>query len=173
MKRANSPRPLSRSAFSMVEVTMAIGIVAFCLFALIGLLPLGLGVLKTSKEEYAAADCLKTLTHSIRNATVAGSDYKALGHYSSVLQWSIPKDETPSKSVQIVIPMTLEGFPAASPGEQRLIARVKLTPPASPGVSGSASISIAWPNGAAWDEGSNSWVGAQGSLSTWMVILPR
>ena len=49
------------AGFSLVEVTLALGVAAFCLMALSGLLPLGLHVNQSSISETAAASVLSSV----------------------------------------------------------------------------------------------------------------
>ena len=71
-------RPLA--AFSLVEVTLALGIMAFCLLAVFGLLPTGLNSDKAAIQQTAAAGMAVALAADLRqtpataaNATVAQS----------------------------------------------------------------------------------------------------
>lgn len=54
----HSPR---NSAFSLVEVTMAIGIVGFCLLTLMGLLPTGLNALNDASRETTDAQIVQQI----------------------------------------------------------------------------------------------------------------
>lgn len=158
-----------RRAFSLVEVTMAIGIVSFCLLALVGLLPVGLNAIKTSREEAAAANVLELVCGSIRKAEAVSTNgtsikYRALGEFSS-LQWETGKgDQTLST------PLSLAGTPLSNTDpEKRLAVYAKITPPTAT-APGQGLVTVAWPGTAKWDN--NAWSNAQGSVSTWMVFLP-
>lgn len=52
--------------FSLVEVTLALGIAAFCLLALFGLLPLGLQANQNSISQTAAASVLSSVIADLR-----------------------------------------------------------------------------------------------------------
>ncbi len=56
-----------RAAFSLVEVTLALGIVAFSLMALLGLLPAGLAAVRETEEERTAANLLAAVEADVRN----------------------------------------------------------------------------------------------------------
>jgi len=59
--------PFHRSAgLSLIEVTIAIGIAAFCLVALIGLLPLGIQTNQGSISQTAAASALSSVAADLR-----------------------------------------------------------------------------------------------------------
>jgi uncharacterized protein (TIGR02598 family) len=52
--------------FSLVEVTLALGIAAFCLIALFGLLPLGIQTNQSSISQTAAASVLSSVVADLR-----------------------------------------------------------------------------------------------------------
>lgn len=56
----------SSVGFSLIEVTLALGVAAFCLLALFGLLPLGLQVNQSSTSETAAASVLSSVIADLR-----------------------------------------------------------------------------------------------------------
>ena len=61
------------AAFSLVEVTIAVGIVSFCLIAVLGLLPTGLKAVKNANEQAAAANALNAIADTLRTATSTNS----------------------------------------------------------------------------------------------------
>lgn len=63
----------SSSAFSLVEVVLALGIAAFCLVAMLGLLPTGLKSAKNTTDQTAAASLLDNVALDLRS-TPAGSN---------------------------------------------------------------------------------------------------
>jgi uncharacterized protein (TIGR02598 family) len=68
MKRPAINKRVSRdSGFSLVEVVIAMGIAAFCLVAMLGLLPSGLKQVKISSEETAATALLAAVVADLRN----------------------------------------------------------------------------------------------------------
>lgn len=58
----------SRSAFSLVEVTLALGVASFSLVPLFALLPVGLNSTKQSVEQMAAANILTAAAANLRGA---------------------------------------------------------------------------------------------------------
>ena len=54
------------AGFSLVEVTLAVGIAAFCLIALFGLLPLGLQTNQNAISQTAAASVLSSVVADLR-----------------------------------------------------------------------------------------------------------
>jgi type II secretory pathway pseudopilin PulG len=63
-----SMRPLDskRAAFSLVEVTLALGIAAFCLLVLLGLLPAGVKTQQNSIQQTTANQIISTIFSSLR-----------------------------------------------------------------------------------------------------------
>ncbi len=54
------------AGFSLVEVTLALGVAAFCLIALFGLLPLGVQTNQSSISQTAAASVLSSVAADLR-----------------------------------------------------------------------------------------------------------
>lgn len=69
-----SPRNLLPSAFSLVEVCLALGVLAFGLVALLGLYPVGLESVRSSKEKVVHAEIIKSVTSEF-----AGMRFDQLG----------------------------------------------------------------------------------------------
>ena len=65
------------SAFSLVEVVIAIGVAAFCLVAMLGLFPTGLKSVKNTLDQTAAAGYLDAVALDLRN-TQLGSNVSPL-----------------------------------------------------------------------------------------------
>lgn len=63
MKRLFLPRS---QAFSLVEVTLALGIISFGLIAIMGLVPKGLGIVKESADEAAALNILSAVSSDLQ-----------------------------------------------------------------------------------------------------------
>ena len=61
-----SRRIYSGAGFSLVEVTLALGVTAFCLLALFGLLPLGIQTNQNSVSQTAAASILSSVIADLR-----------------------------------------------------------------------------------------------------------
>lgn len=60
-----SPRMLRRSAFTLVEVTIALGVVSFALLAMIGLIPTGLGSLRNSTQQSVNAQIIQQISSGL------------------------------------------------------------------------------------------------------------
>lgn len=61
-----SRRSFCLAGFSLVEVTLALGVAAFCLIALFGLLPLGIKTNQNSISQTAAAAMLSSVIADLR-----------------------------------------------------------------------------------------------------------
>lgn len=154
--------------FTLVEVILALGIVSFCSLAIVGLLPVGMNSIRNTRNEIAAASVAQWVSNSIRNASGSGTTYAALGSYTG-LSWSIggavvTKDFTN---------LSREGTPASNILDQQFDVHVQIAPPADLSASGTAFVTVAWPTQAQWDTDNRRWINAQGSVSTWIVFLPR
>ena len=61
----------SLSAFSLVEVTLAIGIAAFCLITVIGLIPLGVQVNRNATSQTSATNIMAAVVGDVRATSKA------------------------------------------------------------------------------------------------------
>ena len=159
--------PLSRvtRAFSLVEVVLALGLVSFCLLAVMGLLPMGLKSVKNAGDEAAATNALNQMGAAIRNATSEdGVAYAANGSFSQ-LAWRLDGASRTFSDIMI----GLSGQQDAANG--RFKAHVEIISPASASAPGHARVSIAWPAAATWTAA--GWTKAEGSVSSGLIFLPR
>lgn len=67
------------SAFSLIEVTLSLGIIAFALVTLLALVPLGVKSNQLSAEETRATFLLSTIEADLRNADPLGSQSAMFG----------------------------------------------------------------------------------------------
>jgi len=66
----------SQAAFSLVEVTLALGIAAFCLIAVVGLVPVGVQTNRNATSQTAATNILSSVVSDLR-ASVPGQGLSA------------------------------------------------------------------------------------------------
>jgi Tfp pilus assembly protein PilV len=60
----------NNSAFSLVEVTMALAVAVFCLVSVFGLLPVGITTTQTSIQQTAAANIARAIISDLRTTPV-------------------------------------------------------------------------------------------------------
>jgi uncharacterized protein (TIGR02598 family) len=151
-----------------VEVVLALGVVSFCLTSLIALLPVGLKTANSVWEEAAATSLLQQVSQGIRDAAMNSSgSYVGAGPCTN-LSWTIGGGGITTNYF-----FTLGGVPLTSAASSRLTAQVVLTPPVSTASSGSALISVAWPQQAKWNTTTSSWSNAIGYVNTRVIFVPR
>lgn len=123
-----------QQAFSLVEVTIALGIVSFCLIAILGLLPAGLNTNKASVQQNAAANLATLVASDLRStpATTNRSMYYGL---------ELPAGSTGNKSVLL----DESGGVASDAASAVYLATVTVAAPASGVTASSARILITWP----------------------------
>lgn len=133
-----------RKGFSLVEVTLAMGIAAVCLLSVVSLLPAGLTTNYSSVQTTIAASILNAVATDLRNVSSANSSSSQFG-----LSLSATSD------------LLLDEAGQKKPGDARF--RVKVTPVGSPN-NGAAwlRVVISWPAAAE----SNP----QGSLESFVVV---
>ena len=59
------------SAFSLVELTLALGIAAFCLIAVFGLMPIGVQTNRNATSQTAATNILAAVVADLRATPIA------------------------------------------------------------------------------------------------------
>lgn len=127
--------PTGYQAFSLVEVTLALGIISFGLIAIMGLVPKGLGIVKESADEAAALNILSAVSSDLQcvgsNETLSykislksGNSGKIKGYFNSDGNWLGKSETVPDDAVYAL--------------SWRIQARSLLSPPV-------AFISIYWP----------------------------
>jgi uncharacterized protein (TIGR02598 family) len=69
-------RTQSTAAFSLVEVTLALGVAAFCLIAILGLMPAGLNTNQTSVRQTTANGILSSIVADLRATPLTSTNSK-------------------------------------------------------------------------------------------------
>lgn len=161
-------------AFSLVEVTLALGIVSFALVSVLGLLPVGLRSIKNANEQAGAANVLNAIAASLRAATASPgnpADY-ASGFSGKPITYSVGSTATNEISWE---DLNLDGSAATAQSPKRLSAILNITAPASLTAPGNAVISVAWSAQAnpVWDGTMQTWTKADGSITSGIQFLPR
>ena len=147
-----------RAAFSLIEVTLALGVAAFCLLVLLGLLPVGVRTQQTSIQQTTANAIISQIFSALRAAVrlppglqskVCGDDLTDCdwsllhGHWSQVPEPQVLYFTNDAKEIQ------LNGNAPAN-----AVFRAKLTyrePPSE--TTALATIRVTWPAAVDPDQG--------------------
>jgi type II secretory pathway pseudopilin PulG len=171
MKQRLKTAKITKSGFSLVEVTLSIGIISFALLAVVALLPVGLKTVKNSAEQAAGAAVLEAIGEALRHAsTTNGTNYSVIfsGVTNSFTLGAAPPPAWPFEN------LSLEGVADAT--NRRVVARLQIlqTPSASRLTPGRAMISVAWSaaGNPTFDNATGKWDRAEGSLSAPIQFLP-
>ena len=144
-------RPLCRTGgFSLVEVTLALGVAAFCLLVLLGLLPTGLKTQQSSSQQTTANQIISQISSFLR-ADVrlpAGQTSKACPDPpdpNDPCDWSNLNGHWQSVATPDTMYFTNEGKPITS-APANAVFRAKITYMSPPTQTTSlASIRVTWP----------------------------
>ena len=160
---ANVPPPHVRqksatahAGFSLVEVCLALGIVAFALLPLIGLLTVGLDSYHNANLRGRAAQVVSKIASAIRAGAVTSTgSYAAAAPFDpngkAPITWSLTTTPatTASQYPPIYFDENGEITTATSSGigwnPPQMVAMVILTPPTTQFDAGKAQIAVAWP----------------------------
>lgn len=157
--------------FSLVEVVVAIGVVAYAIFGILGLLPVGIKGFQNATCEAAGADVLSALSVALRSAqTTNGTNFD--WSFSGTNCHYIVGGSFVSNNWSSLSP---EGVSVPNPLYRQLCAVCIVTPPASSCGEGSAVLSVAWPASAnpVWNNATLTWSRSQGSLTLPIRFVPR
>ncbi|MBE7157125.1 MAG: hypothetical protein INR62_01595 [Rhodospirillales bacterium] len=151
-------RPVPASAgFSLVEICLALGIVAFALVPLVGLLAVGLDSYHNANLRGVASQVVEKIASAVRRGSAtSGYDYVAaapFGSGASAIKWTVV---TPSAGVTAtpasqVIYFDENGDVTSAPPygagtkPAQMVAMVVLTPPTTQFDAGEVQIAVAWP----------------------------
>ena len=164
-------RRSATGGFSLVEVAIAIAIVAYVIFGIVGLLPSGMKAFRSANQQAGAANLLGNLAESIRSAGTADGrnfTWSFAGTPSSYLLGG-------AKSTTTWSALTINGTLPSKTVDGELRAVAVLTPPANASSEGTAILSVAWPVSAnpVWDGTSLKWIHAENSSTLAIRFLPR
>lgn len=139
MKRA----PVDRRGFSLVEVTLALGVASVCLIAIFGLLPVGLRTNQDAAQEVAAGDILGTVMADLR-ATPATTPR---GEATASQQFAINIPANPvSEATTSTLFFSGEGqFSASVNSESRYRLTITFLPNAGSRSATLAHLKMTWP----------------------------
>lgn len=159
----STPRPTQVSGFSLIEVTLAIGIIAFALMAVIALLPIGLRSVKSATERAGAAAVLESISTALRHsATETPGEFKIISA-SGTNTFSGPTNFVWND-------LTLEGEEDAL--AKRLAARVDILAIPTATNAGRAVVSVAWSaaSNPEWNSDTQQWSRSEGFLTSGLLF---
>jgi uncharacterized protein (TIGR02598 family) len=134
-------RPAS-PAFSLVEVTLALGVAAVCILAVIALLPVGILSNRDSIAETTAARLSGLLIADLRGTPAASG---ATSHNSPLYGIGFPQAGSPSATTSLFLNADgSQSAPAAIPSPA-FRATVTVTTPSSGRAASTARVRITWP----------------------------
>ncbi|HST29818.1 MAG TPA: Verru_Chthon cassette protein B [Chthoniobacterales bacterium] len=140
-------------AFSLVEVTLALGVAAISLLVIFSLLPIGLQTNQRSIEQTASADILSAVAADLRSTPVTSPR----GNATSSIQFGIPVPAAGGTSTTILFFNGAGRFASSQQPDSRYRATVTFMPNGgTPKTASFARLQVSWPAVAAI-------TGAQGS----------
>lgn len=142
-------------------MTIAIGIVAFAMVAVVGLLPVGLNSQKQSAEQARGIQALNDATEALRGIRKEGTSYKFLPPLTNLIVGP------GAEQFFLLGNGTLAGSTAPDARAKVFINQLAPVNSLQP-----VFVSVAWPSTAT--RSGNSWSNAQGSVGTFLYFrLPR
>jgi len=136
-------RASRRRAFSLVEVTMALGVVSFCLLALCGLLPIGLRTNQASVEQTVANGIFSSVIADLRATPMASGTLSG----TSTQQFAIPIPAGPTTPGTSTLYFTGDGQVTSSQSLARYLLTVTFVSNKSSTVRTAtlANMVLSWP----------------------------
>jgi type II secretory pathway component PulJ len=137
-------RSQSRSAFSLIEVTLAIGVAAFCLIAIMGLLPVAIKIQQASVQQTKANAIISQISSDLvadvrlppGQASKAQGDWSNLhGHWAQVATPDVLYFTNDAKQ---------SGYQGTAPADATFRATITyMLPPTT--TTSLANIKVTWP----------------------------
>jgi uncharacterized protein (TIGR02598 family) len=157
--------------FSLVEVVVAIGVVAYAVFGILGLLPVGIKGFQNATCEAAASDVISSISVALRSAQTTNGTNFDWSFNGTTCSYTVGG----SKTTNSWSTLSLEGVTSVNSFYRQLAAVCIVTPPTSPSGEGAAVLSVAWPAAAnpSFNGTNLTWSRSQGSLTLPIRFLPR
>ena len=142
---------VSKSAFSLVELTLAIGIAAFCLIAVFGLMPIGVQTNRTATSQTAATNIIASVIADMRATTSATSpQYRITFGTAKTLY----VDSAGQCSIDVNGSTKVDGSAWSPPLQTRY--QLNVTFPWTSGNTRGANLKVTWPAAATATNASGS-----------------
>ena len=130
-------------AFSLVEVTVALGVAAFCLIAIFGLLPVGIRINQTSIQQTIAANLASAIAADLRATPKATTAQPSPASPRYVL--TIPSVAGAGNMQSLFFGEGSGAVSSNATPAPRTRATIFLTPPAAGKAATSGRIQFTWP----------------------------
>ena len=158
---------MKRKGFSLVEVTIALGIIAFCVISVVALLPMGMNSLQSARERRNATEFINLLAGDLLSKRVSSTGTNSLPGVFSNYSWSVG-----GTNVSGVLEVPADGRQGSS-GSDLATMQVffSIDPPKDRWSAGLARFSVAWPGGAK-RKADNTWTGARGHAEAVIYFSP-
>ena len=122
-RKKSAPKNIRiEGGFSLVEVTMAIGLMSFCLVAMLGMLPVGMSQERRSTDQLLALQALTAVTGDFKNAS-SGSTQTPKYHLK------LPTTGQPAEIGNLVLDANLKEV--TSLNEKQFDIAYRIDPPSS------------------------------------------
>lgn len=134
----------STSGFSLVEVTLALGICAFCLISLVALLPSGITATQNASKETTAANIASAILSDFQMSVISGTDSSGNRTLSLPSQTAIYGFTTTSNPLSTnFIALTDDRWqPTSNPGQYRVAIQTNQTAADGPY---NFTVKVSWP----------------------------
>lgn len=158
---------MMRKGFSLVEVTIALGIIAFCVISVVALLPMGMNSLQSARDRRNATEVLNLLAGDLLSQRMSPGGTNHLPGVFSNYSWTVG-----GTNVTGVLEVPADGRQASS-GADVVTMKVhfSIEPPKDHWSAGLARLSVAWP-GSARRETTNAWSGERGHADAVIYFSP-
>ncbi len=167
MRRYSAVEPVPIRGFTLVEVTLALGILAFCLVAILGLMPVGLDSFRNASRQAEAATLLRQIGVSLLTPVPEENGVYRLADPGTIgdLSWAVG-----GSVISVSGYMTSGGVASDNVSSADFVWSLQLMPPEEKWKRGQALVRIAWPATATWT--GTEWANAQGSMRTLIFFRP-
>ena len=155
------PHPPTQ-AFSLIEVTLALGIVSFALVAVMGLLPTGLNTQRQSVNQSFGVQGLNDVAQALQGIYVSTN--------GTTTNFPAPLESLSVAAGTKTLTLYEDGSLTNTSSAPR--AKVFIDKKTPIGNTLPVFVSVAWPQTATRSDTDTNWSNAQGSASTFLYLTP-
>lgn len=154
------------TAFSLVEVMIALGIISFCIISVFGLLPVALKSMREANDRRAGVEILNRLAGDVISLSSSKGAYRENSAFTPSDNLSGDfRDTSIAVSARQLFYENADGRQVAKK-DANYVGVIDVAAPVSGFDLGIAKISVAWPATAMTNASVSGWTNAQGSVST-------